>query len=124
MELAMTYIHARLANTALLFIGIMALWGFWRFFRRQGPNASYFGALAVGEILILVQGVLGAVLWFTSMRPGRGGIHILYGVISVLAIPGVYLFTKGREERRDMLIYAAVLAFLIGILLRAAQTGY
>lgn len=120
----MTYIHARLANTALLFIGIMALWGFWRFFRRQGPNASYFGALAVGEILILVQGVLGAVLWFTSMRPGRGGIHILYGVISVLAIPGVYLFTKGREERRDMLIYAAVLAFLIGILLRAAQTGY
>jgi hypothetical protein len=119
----MTNIHARLANTALLFIGIMALWGFWRFFRKQGPDASYFGALAVGEILILVQAVLGAILWFTSMRPGQG-IHILYGVLSILAIPGVYLFTKGREDRRDMLAYAAVLAFMVGILLRAVQTGY
>jgi hypothetical protein len=119
----MTYVHARLANTAMLFIGIMALWGFWRFFRRQGPDASYFGALVVGEILILVQGALGAFLWFSSARPGQG-IHILYGVISVLAIPGVYLFTRGREDRRDMLVYGAVLAFLVGILLRASQTGY
>jgi hypothetical protein len=119
----MTFVHGRLANTALLFIGIMALWGFWRFFRRQGPDASYFGALVVGEILILIQVILGVILWASSLRPGQG-IHILYGVISALAIPGVYLFTKGREDRRDMLAYAAVLAFLVGILLRAAQTGY
>ncbi len=119
----MTEIHGRLANTALLFIGIMALWGFLRYFRKQGPDPSYFGALLIGEILILVQGALGIYLWLNGLRPDRP-IHVLYGVISALTIPGAYLYTKGREERRDMLIYAAALAFLVGILLRSTQTGY
>jgi hypothetical protein len=98
-------------------VGILA------FFRKQGPDASYFGALVIGEILILVQGGLGAYLWLSGLRPDRT-IHILYGVISVLAIPGAYLYTKGGEERRSTLIYAAVLAFLVGILFRATQTGF
>ncbi len=56
-------------------------------------------------------------------QPGRS-IHFLYGVVSLLVIPGVYAFTRGRDERRDALIYGAVLLFMVGILLRALQTGY
>jgi hypothetical protein len=119
----MISVHSRLATTALLYIGLLALWGFWRFYRKQGPDSSFFGALVIGEILMLVQGALGAYLFFSGLRPGRP-IHILYGIISVITVPAVYAFTHGNEERRDSLVYGAVLLFLVGILLRALQTGY
>ena len=117
-----TFIHGRLATTALLFILFMAAWGFWRYFRKGGLDSSYWGALVIGEILILVQGALGAYLWLSGLRPDRG-IHFLYGVAAALVIPGVWAFTKGRQERREMLIYALMLLFLVGLLLRAMGTA-
>jgi hypothetical protein len=120
----LTEIHSRLANTLLLYIIAMAVWGLWRFLRRKGVDGSYWGALAIAEIMIVVQGLMGAYLWFiNTLRPERGGIHILYGVVSALAIPAVYVFTKGGDQRRDMLVYAAVLLFTIGLVLRAISTG-
>lgn len=116
-------IHARLANTALLYILLLSAWGWWRYFRRQEIHSSYWGALAIGEILILIQGGLGLYLWLIGSRPGQP-IHILYGVISALAVPAAFALTKGRDARRDLMIYAAVLLFLAGLLWRAAATGY
>ena len=64
-------IHGRLANTALLFIAILAAWGLWRMIRKQGVSSSYWGALVIGEVLILLQGALGAYLWLVgSARTG------------------------------------------------------
>ena len=115
-------VHARLANTALFFCVIMAIWGSWRFIRKQGVNSSYWGALVIAELLILAQGALGAYLWISGHRPAQG-IHIMYGIISALAIPGVYFFTKGREERPEMLMYGVAFLVLIGLILRAIVTA-
>jgi heme A synthase len=115
-------IHARLANTALLFILLLALWGWWRFFRHQDIHSSYWGALAIGEILILIQAALGATMWIVGIRPGQP-IHILYGVISALALPAAFAITKGRDSRRELVVYAGMLLFLVGLLWRATATG-
>lgn len=116
-------VHARLANTALLFCLLMAAWGAWRFVRKQGLGGSYWGALIIAEVLILAQGGLGAYLWFSGLRPLRGGIHVLYGVVSALAIPLVYAYTRGREERPEMLMYSVTFLILAGLVLRAMVTG-
>ena len=116
-------LHARLSNTVLLYVFVLALWGFWRFFRKEGVNSSYWGALAIAEVVILIQGVLGILLWINNLRPGGGGMHILYGVVGAIGVPAVYVFTKGGEARREMLIYAAVLLFMSGIFLRSWGTG-
>jgi hypothetical protein len=116
-------IHARLGNTILLFIVIMALWGAWRFLRGQGVAASFWGALVIAELLVLSQGGLGAYLWALGLRPSRGGIHILYGIVSLLPIPLVYVYTKGREERPELLLYTVALLFMVGLVLRAIGTG-
>lgn len=115
-------IHARLANTALLYILLVALWGWWRYFRHQEIHSSYWGALAIGEVLILIQGAVGVYLWISGSQPGQP-IHILYGVISALAIPAAFAITKGRDARRDLMVYAAMLLFLAGLLWRATATG-
>jgi len=116
-------VHASLANTALLFCAAMAIWGFWRFFRGQGLSSSFWGAAIVAELLILVQGVLGVVLWFAGNRPLRGGVHWLYGAALALAIPLVYTYTKGRQDRPDMLLYAVGFLIMVGLVLRAMVTG-
>jgi hypothetical protein len=116
-------LHDRLAITALLFCLFMALWGFWRFFRQQGLASSYWGAALIAEFLMLFQGGLGLYLWITGMRPARGGIHILYGLALALAIPLVYSYTRGRQERPEMLLYAVAFLIMCGLVLRAMVTG-
>ena len=120
--MALIDIHTRLANTALFFCVIMAVWGGLRFLRRRGVDSSYFGAVVIAELLLLAQGILGGYLWVNGLRPGRG-IHILYGVVSLLALPMVFAYTRGREERPDMLMYTVGFLVLIGLLLRAITTG-
>jgi heme A synthase len=115
-------IHGRLGFTALYFITILAIWALWRFFRKEGVNSNYWGALAIAEILVLLQGALGAYLWLSGLRPGRG-VHILYGIVAALIIPGIYLFTKGDEDRRVMLIYGVGLLIMVGIILRGVMTA-
>lgn len=117
-------VHGRLGNTALFYILIMAAWGLWRFFRKQGVDSSYWGALVIAEILLVIQAVLGGYLWLsgTGNLAGRS-IHILYGVASILVIPGVYLYTRGDAERRAMLLYGVFFLFLAGIVLRAMTTA-
>lgn len=119
----MTEIHARLANTAFLYILAVGLWGLWRYFRKQGIDSNYWGSLVIGEGLIIVQGLMGAYLWLINLRPERGGIHILYGVAAALVIPGIFGFTRGDSTRRVSLVYGAALLFLAALLVRAIVTG-
>ena len=122
--MTLSEIHGRLSNTIVLFIIAMALWGLWRFWRRQGVDSSYWGALIIGEALFLLQAALGAYIWISGRGvPGSGGIHVLYGLISILAVPGVFLYTRGDDERRAVLIYSVVFLFMIGIAWRAMATG-
>ena len=122
--MTLAFIHERLANTALLYIGILLLWGIWRFIRRQGVDSNYRGALAVAEVLILAQGVLGLFMYFSGKGVlERPSIHILYGVVGALVIPGVFLFTREDEQRLSVLVYVALLTFLLGILIRSLVTG-
>lgn len=120
--MTLSLFHGRLAISALLFILFMGLWGLWRYFRKEGLTPNYWGALVIGEVLILLQGGLGGYLYLTGLHPARS-IHILYGVASALVIPGVYAFTKGTEDRRTMLIYAVALLFLVGLIIRGITTA-
>lgn len=117
-------IHGRLANTALIYAGVMAVWGLWRYFRKQNVSGNYWGALAIGEILFLAQALLGAYLYFSGIGNLAGrGMHILYGVVAVLVLPALFAFTRGDEQRRVNLVYGAGLLFLIGILIRSIATA-
>jgi len=70
-----------------------------------------------------MQGILGGTLHFIGLQPERGGMHILYGFVGALGLPSVYLLTKGRNERKEILIYAAMLFVNSGIFIRSIATG-
>jgi len=116
-------LHARLGNTMLFYIILMAVWGLWRFFRKQGVDSSYFGALAIAEILFVLQGLIGLYLWISGVGELQGGMHILYGAINVLTVPGIFLYTHGENSRQVMLLYSVGFLFLVGIVIRSMATA-
>lgn len=120
--MSLVTVHAQLSNTVLFYFLLLAIWGLVRFARRQGVGPSYWGALVIAELIILAQGGLGAFLWYSGLRPDRS-IHILYGLVSGLAIPAVYAYTKGREERAEMLMYGVTTLVTVGLILRAITTA-
>jgi hypothetical protein len=117
-------IHGGLANTALYYTIAMAVWGLYRFFRRQGVDGSYWAALVIAEGLYLVQGALGAFLYLSGTGTlERSFMHILYGVVAVLVVPALFMYTRGDETRRVMLVYGVGFLFMIGIILRSMATS-
>ena len=116
-------LHARLVVTILLFFGILSIWGVFSYLGGQSISGSYKGALAIGELLMLAEFVLGVLLLLSGAQPYRLSIHILYGIVAIIGLPGAFAYTRGRDDRWELLIYVAVCLFLCGIALRAMTTG-
>jgi hypothetical protein len=120
---ALDVLHARLLVTILLFFGVLTVWGLVGYLRGQAISGSYKGALAIGELLMLAQFVIGVLLLIGGAQPFRLGIHILYGIVAIITLPGTFAYTRGRDDRWEQLIYVVVCLFLCGIALRALGTG-
>jgi len=118
----LVFIHSRLANTVFLFMFAIGAWGLVNYFRGQGISSSYWGALVIGEIVALAQGLLGILLVLT-VRPPTDLIHILYGALTGLILPGIYVYTHARNGRVEMGLYALAALFIFGLGLRAITTG-
>lgn len=116
------FIHGRIALTTILFALAMGLWAAWRWFRKQGVDSNYWGALIIGEILALAQGVIGVLMLILGGRPADL-LHFLYGVLVALGWPAVYVYTNARATRSEAAIYALVSLFIFGLGLRAIMTG-
>lgn len=118
----LVFLHQRLAFSAQYYWLAVGLWALYLAARRQPLSSSLWGALLIGEVLMIVQGVLGVVLFLMGLRPGSL-IHILYGVVSVSTVPALYAHTGGDESPRATAYYALGALFLFGIVLRAIGTA-
>jgi hypothetical protein len=116
-------IHANLANTIFLFSFITGIWGIVGYLRGRVVGGSYWGILAIAEILFLAQSSLGGLLWLAGARPLRPGIHLLYGAVSLITLPTYYALSKGRDDRAASLTYGVLCLFLAGISVRSMVTG-
>lgn len=120
---ALTLLHARLVITILLFFGALSLWGFVNYLRGSGVTGGYKGALAIGELLVIAEFLIGVIMFIAGARPFRPSIHILYGIVALITVPGAFAYTRGRDGRWEQLIYVTVCLFLCGIALRSLTTG-
>lgn len=121
-------VHARLTDTATLFIGFIGLWALFFRFRNRPLDSSWYGAALVGELLLVVQALLGVYLYYglgLGAALPRPFMHILYGIVSVITIPAAQsYFGQLEDEKVKAVAMAATCIFLWGILLRAAQVAH
>ncbi len=120
--MSLVTLHAGLGRAAVIFMLVCGLWALYNYWRRQGVDGSFWGTLIIGEVLLAAIGVLGMTMVVTQGAP-RNLIHILYGVLSILSLPAAYVYTGGRDTRRESLIYGLVCLFVFGLAFRALTTA-
>ena len=102
-----------------IFVGI---WGLYAYFRKTPSSGSYRATLVLTEVLFILQGVVG-VLMFASGRRPHDNLHWLYGVLLVIILPIAASYTSGRDSRREPLVYGIAGLFMAGLAIRALTTG-
>ena len=115
-------IHHQLANTGVLYMAVSGVWGLVMTFRKEPMNANYRGMLAIGYALGLLIGVLGVALLLSGAQP-RDSLHILYGAVVAISLPGAAAYFNERPNERKPLIYAITAFFVMGIMIRGITTG-
>jgi len=115
-------IHDRLATTVLLFMAALGIWGLVSFMRGESLGGSLSGALVIGQVLIVAQGLFGAMLYLDGARPATQ-IHLLYGITAALVLPFVWSYVKDRHPRQALLFYSLVALFIAGLAIRGMTTG-
>jgi hypothetical protein len=101
-------------------LGILSLINY---IRGRGVDGSILGAVIVGEIMMVVMATLGLTLLIALGKLQELGIHFLYGSLSVIFMPGLWLYTRGATDRRSALIWGLAGFFMMGLALRAIGTA-
>lgn len=118
----MLALHSVLSNSIIMYLLLIGLWGLVGYFRGFGLSPNYRGALVIGEVVLLVQAVLGVTLLLMGGAP-RDGLHFLYGVAAFLGLPLAYSYVRGRDPRSALLVYSLTALFVFGLALRATITA-
>lgn len=117
-------IHRQLATSGVLYMFAAGLIGLWMWWRKRPMNANYRGILAIGYILGDVIGLLGLGMLLAGASP-RDPIHILYGLVTAIAVPGMgaWLIQKGVSDEVKPRWYALTAFFVFGVMLRGIITA-
>lgn len=115
-------LHDRLATTVLLFMAAVGIWGVYTFVRGGVLSGSVSGALAIGQVLITVQVLLGATIYLGDRRAGNV-VHYLYGITAVIVLPFVWSYARDRHPRQALFFYSLVSLFIAGLAIRAMSTA-
>ncbi len=116
----MSGLHATLAYTIVMYLALLGVWGLWLGARGSGPSASFRGALVIAEVAALAQGLVGLAL---ALGRPLNGIHALYGVALVLALPLAATLVRGRVPRGQSVALGIAALFTAGLAIRGITTG-
>lgn len=114
--------HDRLSITIILFFAVAGMWGLIEYGRGGSLSGSIAGALIIGQLLVLIQGALGMVLFVWGNRP-NDLVHLLYGFTAALVLPFVWSYMRDQAPRRALLLYSLLALFIVGLAIRGITTG-
>lgn len=114
--------HDRLSVTVMIYFLVVGLWGLLEFARGGAIRGEIAGALVIGQVLVVVQGLFGVVLYINGPRP-EDPVHILYGATAVLVLPFAWSYIRDRSPRQGLLIYSLIALFVSGLAIRGMTTA-
>ncbi|MCW5880646.1 MAG: hypothetical protein KIS91_06925 [Anaerolineae bacterium] len=114
-------LHGDVAYAVLIVMAVLAGVSGYYLVTRRTPARGLLTLMWVGEALVVVQAVLGALLWLPGLRTPND-FHYLYGLLVPLVIPAFY--AAGRRDRRLLSLWLLLAALIVlGMGLRSFATA-
>jgi hypothetical protein len=129
-------LHNAMVPLILVAAGLALVAGLTTFFLSRGAPADagalagtaataakVFRALLVATAALgVLQAIFGLLLLTQGRRPAEG-LHFVYGIIVLAAIPVAYVYSDQKQVRRDILILTIAAVAVVGAAFRALATG-
>jgi len=117
-------IHGFLATALWVILPILGIWGVFLAIRKQSVDKFYLRALIFGvQLVVIVEAVIGAILWVDGGWPTRGWLHIILGAVASFFLMGVSAYLREDTSNRAQWIYTSGAFLLFVIALLAYSTG-
>ena len=118
----MTDIHRVLAIASLGLALLGLAWSIAMAVRRQPSTRAYLVLAGVVMGAALLTGALGVLLLGTSHSP-NDSLHLVYGLVSFVALPIAAVFAVGRSPRGQAVVMSLGWLVEVGVIVRLFQTG-
>ena len=123
MNNALTFLHGYGARVLLIYALVLGGWGTYHYFRNQPLSGGFRSGYVIMAGLTPVQGLIGLAALAAGGQPREGLLHMVYGVFSVVFLPGAYLYSRGGSVRRETLILAGASWIVAIAFYRGTATG-
>lgn len=122
----MDTVHRFIAYGIPAGFALMTLWSIWALIRNKSPEAAFWNLLAVLQVIIGIQAIVGVILLLTGGRPASLGpqwLHYAYGAL----FPAIVLVVAHRFARKyegiPWLVFGVAGFIIFGLTSRALMTG-
>lgn len=101
--------------------GILALWGLFLWIKNSDPGQTFWRLLALGQIGLVLQVIVGVVMFF--VRGAMPPLHYAYG-----AFPIIVLYVAHRQSKKfeglEWVAFAIAGLVIFGLQTRGFMTGF
>jgi hypothetical protein len=103
--------------------GVLMLWGGISWLVKREPNAWFWRLLGVLQGILILQLVIGLILWASHPLPAF--LHPFYGALFPAIVLGIaHIFARDLDDESDRWkVFAVASLFVFGLTLRALTTG-
>ena len=119
----LSFLHAYGARVLIVFAIVLGLWGAYHYFRNQRLSGGFRSTYLIMAALVPLQGILGVGALISGGNAREGILHFVYGVFSVIFVPGAYLYSRGSDTRREALVLAGASWIVAIAFFRGISTG-
>jgi hypothetical protein len=100
--------------------GVVALWGLFMWIRNADPGQMFWRLVATGQVGLLLQVVLGVVMFFA--RGGMDPLHYAYGAFPILVLYVAHRQSK-KYEGLEWVAFSIAGLIVFGLQTRGFMTG-
>ena len=122
----MDTVHRFIAYGIPAGFALLTLSSIWALIRNKAPAAAFWNLLAVLQVVIGVQAIVGVILLLTGARPpavGAQWLHYAYGAIFPTIVLIVAHRFAAKYEGIPWLVFGIAGFIIFGLTLRALMTG-